>query len=209
MPNEAIGNIAIGSVLLHAGTRLPTPLAFERKPMLNGWVSDPKWQFVEFQRAVEQAGWHCFFVPPEIKAGALARNENHAVMRALRKLAGRAQKDKFNTLQITALQKGKVLGLNYARITANLRHLQDKLILAPASERLLQESAEQVTRSFQSHSFSSERFPKRPEQNVRVSLSNSDTRRYMEGGSYGDETDESGHRRASYVRGGQNQMDSR
>jgi hypothetical protein len=140
---ESIGN---ESVLLHASTKLPGGLNFEPKPVLAGWISDPQVKSAELDRLLNRAGWHYFFVPPEVHACALGFNNTHALSRALKKLMTRAQAERLNALQITTMRTKKSLGLHYAKCGANLRHIQDGLVLSPASERMLERATDNATR---------------------------------------------------------------
>jgi hypothetical protein len=88
-----------------------------------------------------------FFVPPEVHACALGFNNTHALSRALKKLMTRAQAERLNALQISTMRTKKFLGLHYAKCGANLRHIQDSLVLVPASERMLEQATENATRS--------------------------------------------------------------
>jgi len=89
-------------------------LNFEPKPVLAGWASDPQVKSAELDRLLNRAGWHYFFVPPEVLAYALGFNNMHALSRALRKLMIRAQAERLNALQITTMRTKKFLGLHYA-----------------------------------------------------------------------------------------------
>lgn len=143
---DVIESVGSESVLLHASTKLPGGLNFEPKPVLAGWVSDPQVKSAELDRLLNRAGWHYFFVPPEVHACALGFNNTHALSRALKKLMTRAQAERLNALQITTMRTKKFLGLHYAKCGANLRHIQDGLVLAPASERMLERATDNATR---------------------------------------------------------------
>lgn len=57
--------------------------------------------------------------------------------KVLRKVAIRAERERLNGLQITEVGRGKLLGLHYSKLPASLRHVQDTLVFARASERWL------------------------------------------------------------------------
>jgi hypothetical protein len=49
-----IKSVAPGNVLLHAGAKLPTGVAFERRRILDAWVTDPGLKFTDFNAALDK-----------------------------------------------------------------------------------------------------------------------------------------------------------
>ena len=116
-------------LILREGTALPEGIALLTKPLLPGWQLVQEPQPFELERAVRPKGWHLFFLAGNVEATGIARNQDAALNRALKKLVAGASADRLNAIQIARVKMSVFLGLWKVRVTATLRHLQKGPVL--------------------------------------------------------------------------------
>ena len=126
-------------VLVRRDTFLPETVKMGDQLVFGEWNLVSALSPAEFDKELYRAGWQFFYIPPEIRAGALGRSRKHALERALNKLLAKADGAKLNAVQITGVEAKKFLGIHYASISGYLRHVQKSLILSPAPEKTEQQ----------------------------------------------------------------------
>ena len=119
-------------VLVRRDTFLPETIKAEVQLVPGEWNLVSPLSPAELDKDLYRAGWQFFYIPPEIRAGALGFNRKHALERALKKLIVKADTARLNAVQITRIEAKRFLGIHYASISAYLRHIQKSLILSPA-----------------------------------------------------------------------------
>jgi len=126
-------------VLVRRDTFLPETIKVEDQLVPGEWNLVSRLSPAELDKELYRAGWQFFYIPPEIRAGALGFNRKHALERALKKLLAKADAARLNAVQITSVEAKNFLGIHYASISAYLRHVQRSLILSPAPEKTEQQ----------------------------------------------------------------------
>ncbi len=117
-PGEAI---TVGSVLLRKGTTLPILL-----PMDLGRVAD--WDLVRglaghaVERKLHAAGWHFFFMVPEIEGFAVGLDPQRTFAKALARTVRAVEARGFNAVEIVATKLRQWLGMYFVKVTAHPRH---------------------------------------------------------------------------------------
>lgn len=116
-------DIVVGSVLIKSGLRLPesVPLASRR---YGSWKILAGVDGFATERKLSEAGWNFFFVVPEIRRSALSMNRNKALRRTLQKVVSTTEAQNFNALEIVEVTTRRFLGLHYATVVANPRHIK-------------------------------------------------------------------------------------
>ena len=127
------------AVLVRRDTFLPETIKVEGQLVPGEWNLVSRLSPAELDKELYRASWQFFYIPPEIRAGALGFNRKHALERALKKLLVKADTARLNAVQITGVEAKKFLGIHYGSISAYLRHVQKSLILSPASEKTEQQ----------------------------------------------------------------------
>ena len=120
LPSE---KITVGSVLLRRGTTLPIVL-----PMDFGRMGD--WDLVRglggnaVERKLHTAGWHFFFMVPEIEGFAVGLDPQRTFAKALARTVRAVEVTGFNAVEIVATQRRQWLGMYYVKVTAHPRHVR-------------------------------------------------------------------------------------
>ena len=118
LPSEEITE---GSVLLRRGTTLPIVL-----PMDLGRVGD--WDLVRelggyaVEGKLHAAGWHFFFMVPEVEGFAVGFDRQKTFAKALARTVRAVEVTGFNAVEIVATKRTEWLGMYYVKVTAHPRH---------------------------------------------------------------------------------------
>lgn len=118
LPSE---EITVGSVLLRRGAILPVVL-----PMDSGRVGD--WDLVRglggyaVERKLRGAGWHFFFMVPEVEGFAVGFDRQKTFAKALARTVRAVEVTGFNAVEIVATKRTEWLGMHYVKVTAHPRH---------------------------------------------------------------------------------------
>jgi hypothetical protein len=119
----AITDLRAGSALMKSDTRLPKSVYFESE-QYGSWKVLRGMDGFKVERALFEAGWHFFFMVPEISLGAVSLNPNKALRTALKKLFAAVEAKNFNALEIVEITAKRFLGLNYVTVVAHPRHIK-------------------------------------------------------------------------------------
>jgi hypothetical protein len=117
------GDIRAGSVLVKSGTRLPESARFESK-QYGHWKLLAGVDGFAVERTLSEAGWHFFFMVPEIRAAAVSSTRHGAVRKALKRVTAAIEAQDFNALEIVEITLKRFLGLHYAVVGAHPRHVK-------------------------------------------------------------------------------------
>ncbi|MBS1851493.1 MAG: hypothetical protein JST79_11310 [Acidobacteria bacterium] len=120
--------IRTGSVLVKSDVRLPDSAGFESK-RFGPWRLLTKADGFEVERALSEAGWHFFFMVPQIAFGALSVKPNKAIRAALKKVFVAVEKQGFNALEIAEVTAKGILGLHYVKVVVHARHVKNSPFL--------------------------------------------------------------------------------
>ena len=116
-----------GIILIRDGALLPPNFLVESENFLPGWRILKHVDGYTFNRKIREANWNFVRLTGEYKAKAVGRAYpgilRKAVLRILAGLRGR----KFNSLEVNVVVLKHFVGLAFLTITANRRHIQDRL----------------------------------------------------------------------------------
>ena len=116
-----MADIRAGSVLIRSDVPLPESARFESK-RYGAWKVLTGVNGFSVERALSEAGWHFFFMVPEVRAGAVASTPQSAMRRALKKATMAVEAQNFNALEIVGITTKRFLGLYYVQVVAHARH---------------------------------------------------------------------------------------
>jgi hypothetical protein len=118
----ATHDISAGSVLIKSDAILPHSMriAFKR---YGSWTLATETNGVGFERMLSEAGWHFFFIVPEIRVGAVSSNRNNAVRAALNKALAAVESQNLNALEIVNVSSRRILGLHHVKFVVHPRHV--------------------------------------------------------------------------------------
>lgn len=116
-----------GIILIRDGALLPPNFLVESEDFLPGWRMLKHADGYTFNRRIREANWNFVRLTGEYKAKAVGRAYpgilRKAVLRILAGLRGR----KFNSLEVNVVVLKRFIGLAFLTISANRRHIQDRL----------------------------------------------------------------------------------
>ena len=133
--------IKTGSILIKDGTSLPDGLRFESEPCATGWRLVKNLDGYGLSRRVREAGWNFFCLAGEIKATIFGFDRQRTARRAVRRILANLKSEKFNGLEITQVAAKRFLGLPYATVYAQSRHIQESALLLPVKDLQEQDRA--------------------------------------------------------------------
>jgi hypothetical protein len=127
--------IQVRAVLIDESPRIAQLVRFESEPYLGNWRLVKGLTGFSLDRMIRLSGWNFFFMATEVKAiifGALGTSKVHnAMTRILQKVRGQH----FNSLEVTAIEERRFLGVPYAVVSAHSRHVQQSCYLDSAEAR--------------------------------------------------------------------------
>ena len=97
------------AVLVQRDTLLPETIKVEDQLVPAEWNLVSRLSPAELDKELYRAGWQFFYIPPEIRAGALGFNRKRALERALKKLLVKAHTARLNAVQITGIEAKRFL----------------------------------------------------------------------------------------------------
>ena len=116
-------DIQSGTILIKSDVRLPNSVLFESK-QYGYWRVLTGVDGFAVERRLSTAGWHFFFVVPEIKAAAVSSTRQGALKKALRKVTGATEGGSLNALEIVKIRVRHFLWFYYVMVTAHTRHVK-------------------------------------------------------------------------------------
>jgi hypothetical protein len=121
-----------GAVLVKRGTALPEGV------YVSGNVGE--WDLLatrspEFDERVRGSEWTWSYYVPGGVASSWSWDAGNAVQRATRRLVGEAQGVGLNSIEVSSVELGSVLGMKQATVRADLRNLQRGPFLRPLDSR--------------------------------------------------------------------------
>ena len=118
-----VEDIVAGSVLIKSKLRLPESVPFAPK-QYGSWRLLAGADGFAVERKLSEAGSNFFFLVPELRRSALSSNRSKALRRALKKIVSTTEAQNFNALEIVEVTTRRFLGLHYAKVVANPRHIK-------------------------------------------------------------------------------------
>lgn len=142
--DQARDTIHAGTILIKDDTVLPEILQIESEPCVPGWRLVKDLNGYAMDRKVGEAEWTFFCLAGEIRTIAFGADEQALLRRAIQRILANPKSKQFNSLEITRIASKRFLGLPYISVGAQLRHVQEGLILFSAA-RLQGSSGTRVT----------------------------------------------------------------
>jgi hypothetical protein len=127
--------VQVGAVLIEESPLMTQLLGLKSEPYSGNWSLLKVLDGFALDRKIRALGWNFFFMATEVKAiifGALGTSKVHnAMTRILQKVRGQH----FNSLEVTAIEERRFLGVPYAVVSAHSRHVQQSCYLDSAEAR--------------------------------------------------------------------------
>ena len=140
IPENLLEELKHGRLLLRTDASNPEAVQMEKKQLAPGWTIVSSRSVPDLDREITRAGWHLFFIPPEFRVAAIARDQGRTAGKALMKMLAQAEARKMNALEITGVSVKKWAGFYRASIRGVLRHLQKSYLLFHEPERASQQT---------------------------------------------------------------------
>jgi hypothetical protein len=119
--------------MMKAGTIIPQSLRVETELSSQGWEIIKN--SAALDRDIRRADWNFFFLAGSIQATALGYWRERTVRRAMERVLAKAERSKFNCLEITEVSAKQFLGFPYVHVSAHSRHIQKSPFLQAPAER--------------------------------------------------------------------------
>jgi hypothetical protein len=126
----SVKNLSV-TVLIRENTHLPTTLPLQSLLFLPGWRVLHDIDGYALGRKMAQAHWNFFYLAGATKAIVFGRERPGALRRAVRQILAKREGQDFNSLEITNVTSKRYLGIPFLSVSANSRHIQESLYLAP------------------------------------------------------------------------------
>jgi len=123
-----------GTIIMKVGTIIPQSLRVETELYSHGWEIFKNADAVD--RDIRRAEWSFFFLAASIQATALGYWGERTVRRAMERVLAKAERSKFNCLEITEISAKQFLGFPYVHVSAHSRHIQKSPFLQEPAERV-------------------------------------------------------------------------
>jgi hypothetical protein len=125
---DIIESLRAQSLLVRKGSALPkaieTAIKLGAHPIFSCWTFIAEFRAADFHRQLDSAGWHFFFLPPEIHAAALRFNRKHTLASAIKKVLAIVDANKLNSFEVTEIKTREFLGAHYVTCSGYMRHVQ-------------------------------------------------------------------------------------
>jgi hypothetical protein len=122
-------HVHLGAILIDETPRITQLLGFESEPYSGNWRLVRALSGFSLERKIRASGWNFFFMATEVKAiiiGALGADK---IQNALKRILQKVRGQHFNSLEVTAIDARRFLGLPYAVVSAHSRHIQQSCYL--------------------------------------------------------------------------------
>jgi hypothetical protein len=129
------GTLKAGAIMMKVGTILPQSLRVETELYSQGWEIIKNSDADSLDRDIRRADWNFFFLAGSIQATTLGYWRERTVGRAMERVLAKAERSKFNCLEITKISAKRFLGFPYVHVSAHSRHIQKSPFLQGPAER--------------------------------------------------------------------------
>lgn len=120
-----------GAILIRANAPLPATLLLQSDLFLPGWRMLRDIDGYALTRKIAHADWNFFYLAGTTTAIVFGRERLGALRRAVRRILAKRQGEDCNSLEITNVTAKSFLGIPFLSVSANFRHIQESLYLAP------------------------------------------------------------------------------
>jgi hypothetical protein len=123
-----------GKLFIREDAILPGGLIIETEAFIPGWRALKDCDGYRLGRKIEAEKWMFFFLAGEVTATVFGRVGPSSLRRALTSILAKPAARKFNSLEIATTRSRWFLGIPFATVTANFRHIQESLALDRAND---------------------------------------------------------------------------
>jgi hypothetical protein len=120
---------------MKVGTIIPQSFRLETELYSQGWEIIKNSDADALDQDIRRADWNFFFLAGSIQATALGYWRERTVRRAMERVLAKAERSKFNCLEITKISAKQFLGFPYVHVSAHSRHIQKSPFLQAPAER--------------------------------------------------------------------------
>jgi hypothetical protein len=120
-------NTKTGAVLFRDDVIFPDSLRIQSEPYQDVWRVIKGLDGYALDRTMREAGWTCFYMVDEIKAGGFGLNREESVRRAVKQILRKLQWERFNSLKITNVTTKHFLGLLHITVSVQALHIQESV----------------------------------------------------------------------------------
>jgi len=128
-------DIQVGTVLLQARLSIMRALSLESKTYAAGWNVLDALDGFGLDHKLRGSGFSSFFLADEVHATVFGRARPANILIALKRIFRKVRGQDMNGLEVTGILSGSFLGLQYVKVSAHSRHIQQGWLLDPARER--------------------------------------------------------------------------
>jgi hypothetical protein len=118
-------------ILIREGALLPPDFALESEAFLPGWRVVKNFDGYTLNRKISQANWNFVRLIGEHKVRVVGRVYAGTLRKGISQILNGLRGKKFNSLEITVVGLKRFVGLAFVSISANRRHIQAGLRVAP------------------------------------------------------------------------------
>lgn len=136
-------SIQIGSILVLSQLPMTERFGLESDSYWRTWSVIRGVNGFSLDRTVLAAGWHSFFMAPEVQANAFGSIRAGSVRAALQRIFLKVRGDDFNCLEVTGTAARDFFGIPYVVVCAHSRHIQKGFRLDHAHERRAAQNREE------------------------------------------------------------------
>lgn len=113
-----------GCIFLMEGLLLPPPLRFEGRLYADGWKLLNRLRSGEIELRARHSSWNFIFLPEVMRRTVFGFGRAGGLRRATNKLLSAAERNAFNSVEVTEITARKFLGVHWVSVGARFRSLQ-------------------------------------------------------------------------------------
>ena len=122
-------HVHLGAILIDETPRITQLLGFKSEPYSGNWRLVRALSGFSLERKIRASGWNFFFMATEVKAIIIGALRADKIQNALKRILQKVRGQHFNSLEVTAIDARRFLGLPYAVVSAHSRHIQQSCYL--------------------------------------------------------------------------------
>ena len=129
--------IRVGSILIKENLSFPVGVTVDSEAYLRGWKLVRNLDGYGLARMIVKAHWNFFYLAGDMRAIAFGSESLGTLHRALKQIVRKPEGQHYNALEITRVVARRFLGVSFMRVTANFRHIQERVGLIPIKNFIL------------------------------------------------------------------------
>lgn len=113
-----------GCIFLMDGLLLPPPLRFEGHVYSDGWRLLNRLTGGEIELRARDSSWNFIFLAEVMRRTVVGFGRAGSLRRAANKVLGEAQRNAYNSVEVTEISARRFLGVHWVSVGAHFRSLQ-------------------------------------------------------------------------------------